>query len=273
MKKFEMTWRRFQEKVGGWDLPILVLWAVTLFCIGPFVLLQVFSPNNRYGAIPVPIHSESEADYSRDPQNQRVPVISLDILRDLMIGGEDMEEISWLQTLTATYRPLISTSTPQPTSLPRFTSTPSPSSPPDQPEEGTPTYFPSATSTVGPTATPRRPDASPTDSPGPTIVPPHPSATTQAPPPTTVSPQPPTPVTPDPSETTAAPPEPTSSTPIIHPTKVTPAPPTDIPDTPEPTSTPAPRPTQTPVPPTPQPTEPPRPTIIFTPVRTFTPFP
>src|SRR3990172_620009 len=115
MDKLQSVWRGVHARIGGWDLPVLVLWAVTLFCIGPFVLLQLFAPNNRYGAIPVPIHSQGKADYSRDPRNRFVPAISLDILRDLMLGGEDLDEITWLQTLTATHRPPESTPSPQPT--------------------------------------------------------------------------------------------------------------------------------------------------------------
>jgi hypothetical protein len=265
MENSKSVWKRIQSRIGGWDLPVLVLWAVTLFCIGPFVLLQVFSSSGRYGEIPVSIHSQSEADYSQDPRNRNVPVISLNILRDLMLGGEDLEEITFLQTLTATFRPPEDTPTPQPTGTLSPQSTPTSTPSQDEPVDGTPTIFPTAPAPIDPTQPVRKTDTVPTDPPAPTTESPKPSSTTQVPTsPTTQAP--PTTESPKPSETTPAPTKVITPTVIIPPTKVTPSPP---PPTPKPTDTQAPKPTNTPAPkptntPAPKPTD--TPEIPLTPI-------
>ncbi len=225
MRRAFFDWLSSRSRNRTWSLPFhwgggeLILAAILIFGIlslGSGMVGKWINATEDSGLLPVTIHSLGEADYSVDEVIRTVPVISLDIIRDLMGIFEPPETGGEPDTA------LIAPNTPSPTST--FPSSDFPdgtaTEPIEKPESATATKPPRATATSNqiktatPTLTSLPPDA-------PTLLP----TETNSPPKLTAVPKPSLTQTknatstklPTQSPPTATAPIPASSTPVPSP--------------------------------------------------------
>lgn len=267
VRAFFITARRgVKIRWGRIELLIVVLLLAAILCLASSLISTWFQASPASGIIQVSLLAISSADYSVDDKPRSIPVIGLEIIRDILSqdGRSSNSEpssasafIPGSQTPTPTAvraGEIISTTAPADlpgesppnenratatnTSIPQITSTLPPLD-----SDQTPTRSPSSSSTPTPSRTPMPSSTPPGSSPLPSSTAPAPTGT-----------QPPLVSTPTPLPQPSA-----TNTPLPNPTQQ-----------PTPTSPPASSPTPQP---TPRPTSPPTrsPTLVVTPTSLYTP--
>jgi hypothetical protein len=259
LQRFVEQYRSIYQRWGNLETILAGLTLVAILSLGSGFFGRWIIAARQAGLIPVSLHSIMNADYSVDEWLAAIPVITLDILRDLF--------------------GLAHPNIPSQGTLPPFGDTPTSTSPaaispsPTMSPSGTPGKTPTLTYTISPTTTP-----SPTATSGVTFLPPTSTATSRPPENSTETPAPTPPAPSNTPATATVYPTLTSTTTVLPP---------PLTDTPEPTDAPVitatptePGMTNTPVPPTPVPpsaTPTPRPThaptLDLTPTEKYTPAP